>query len=259
MPHVLFPEYSHVTNSKTLDITKEYDDAHWQKNGDLLHQNGKPLGLWYAFDSRWVDYVASDQEPDYAGKNVFSLMFKPGCRTTLSTPLTQETTGRKLLVIKTFADVYAFHKKYAIDEYLDNDFSILTINWPIVWQQYAGIEFPTYEYLRNLKTKEGRKLDNFIAEGRHLWFSYLSISSGCIWRPAEVLRGYKQTLRWIPGEGYVSVGKMVRTATKRVMAGKTPKRVTSTKRAARRTSTKRATTTARSSTAKTQSSSAKSP
>lgn len=200
MQRVTFPKYSHVTNSKTLNITREYDARYWEKNADLLNRNGKPLGLWYSFGSQWFDLIKGEGMTTKYGKHVFSLKFKPNCRVSPRTRLTPMTMGRKIVVLKTPADVLLFHKKFVMKPRVKN--SVLTIDWGKVWQQYAGIEVVNY---RKLMHPGGKLYDTLVMKQKHFWIGGLDIDCGCVWRPADVLSGYEKKLTWVPRKGYKRV------------------------------------------------------
>lgn len=98
----------------------------------------------------------------------------------------------KICVIKTYADMCAFVKKYATGHYYDRYAADRSwqkveekkvIDWSKVEKDFDGIFFDDYKKVMMEVYSRGHRIQ---------WFNGLDCSSGCIWNPVGVIRGLER-------------------------------------------------------------------
>jgi len=131
------------TEHNGIDLTREYS-----QNLDF-----KPIGLWYGYDSNWVDWSNSFNYD--VKKNMIRI----------------EIDTTNLLTIKTVKELLLFTKSYR-RAFNGNKF-LKFIDWKKVAKDYSGIEILNYHVLKSKCRTLG-----VLGE---IWFFLWDIDSGCIW------------------------------------------------------------------------------
>lgn len=152
-------QHKHVIMSKKPIKNINFDPKRY-KGGDPKF---KPVGLWYAMGSEWVDWV-SHEVPDWKGSYLYSLEINP----------------EKMLILDTPQKVMAFHKKYARnDSYFGHNF---TVDWSQLKDEgYDGVQIANKEngkYIWDLRMELN-------------WYYTWDVGSGCIWNP-DAIKSAKQ-------------------------------------------------------------------
>lgn len=131
------------TELEEIDLKREYSQ----------HLDFKPNGLWYGYDSNWVNWLDSF---DYdVKKNMIHI----------------EINTTNLLTIKTFEELLSFIKSYIHE--VNGNKCLRFIDWEKVTKDYSGIEILNYPVLKS-KYRALRLLGE-------VWFLLWDIDSGCIW------------------------------------------------------------------------------
>jgi hypothetical protein len=123
----------------------------------------KPLGLWYATDWEWLEWVRSEQ-PDWERPHHFDIEIDPAKVLILARPKD----------IIRFTDEYGVIRDYGYTQPHGFSRSCDHIDWPSVARSYSGIEISPYQH--------SLRLDFFAA-----WYYTWDIASGCIWNPDAIL------------------------------------------------------------------------
>jgi len=116
----------------------------------------KPKGFWYAFGSKWIQYVRNN----LTGNVDFGKENRHGYKVYIDTS--------KVFSINTVEDLNYINENYSMEG--DN------INWGKFAQDYNGVEIPSI-------FKLGVEF-----KGPYSWLSTWDMSSGCIWNPASITK-----------------------------------------------------------------------
>lgn len=146
---------THISGSAAVEVREVKQEAH-NHDGGLW----KPRGLWYEVDGDWRRWCKSEQPNWLVGKYLHRL----------------KLGGERLLMIRTVAELDAFHERYATcwiggqrpDRWEKPERDFLYPDWREVAAEYDGIEIAPYQWPRRL---------------RLLWYYAWDCASGCIWRP----------------------------------------------------------------------------
>ena len=124
--------------------------------------DGKPIGLWYAFDNLWLEYTSQDKSnfPEY------------------NTAFLLKLDMNDILVIHKPETLKLFVQQYELPTQPDRTSSFSgehllpsgRINWQRVAEHYKGIEFP----------------ELFGGYGAP-WFRGMDVSGGCIWDVSAIV------------------------------------------------------------------------
>ena len=107
----------------------------------------KPKGLWYACGDEWAEFASG------AGwKSRYNHLYEV------------ELKHYEILFIKTPEDFERFEQMYG--EKGNDRFAVLSINWPKVAQDYAGIEICPYRNDKRMSSD---------------WYYGWDVASGCVW------------------------------------------------------------------------------
>lgn len=136
---------------------------------------GKPLGLWYGVGSAWLDWCRSEM-PHWIGRYTYALAVRP----------------EKLLAIRTVDELFDFTERFHRAPQWAQGFGLacrLYINWPLVAEQWDGIEIAPYLWPARL-------------DPRSSWYYGWDCASGCIWRASAVLN-FRRVPRPRPAKEHV--------------------------------------------------------
>lgn len=119
----------------------------------------KPIGLWYAIGTEWIDWVTTEM-PGWMGDKFYRIEITP-----------------RVLKLDTARKVHAFTKRYELPKVHDPErprslrYRYSDIDWVRVAKDYAGIEIAPYQHtLRHT----------------YLWYYGWDVASGCIWDKSGV-------------------------------------------------------------------------
>ena len=115
----------------------------------------KPVGLWYSVDRGWEEWCESQSYG--TGKYSFAV----------------ELGDENILFIQGATELDSFNSRYATSRYVDLPDRYNYIDWPVIAQEYDGIEIAPYIWERRLDGPAG-------------WYYSWDCASGCIWRPKGV-------------------------------------------------------------------------
>lgn len=123
-------------------------------------QGYKPQGLWYGIDSAWLEWCESEM-PQWVRPYNYVL----------------EIDYSKMLVLTTEAELLEFTNRFLCKggPKLFKSFEqqlVGFIDWPLVAQEYSGIEIPSYVWDCRFTL---------------MWYYGWDCASGCIWR-TDVVR-----------------------------------------------------------------------
>ncbi len=108
----------------------------------------KPVGLWYAFGTDWIDWCHHESFLVDSIKFGYEITLEP---------------ESDVLSIKTVEELDSFSKEYTLKH---SQTFFQTIDWYRVSQDYAGIEINPYQWSRRMNLS---------------WYYAWDIASGCIW------------------------------------------------------------------------------
>jgi len=116
-----------------------------------VYDTMKPIGLWYAFGTEWIDWCVTEHMGDWISDcNVFKIYANPDA----------------ILQIKSDQDIVSFNNDFKGRK---NDiWWSFGINWSEVAKQYSGIEINPYNWERRL-------------DPQFTWYYSWDVASGCIW------------------------------------------------------------------------------
>lgn len=218
--------YYHVTNS-LLNLVKPTDYPAFK-----LKRFGKPVGLWYAHDTTWIDREATKGKPKYAYKYQFPLegkfvddiskpditkifrltssnigQFEESFKAYLSETL--KTKQAKLYVIalnSVYTDLRTDEEKVAPMDYKKYDQLLLktakdfikgNATHPKISVALRLIEYGDYLENRMRPVWGGIDYDESLftddLKKQYPFIPYVEIPSGCLWHPKEVMPEYVPT------------------------------------------------------------------
>jgi hypothetical protein len=141
------------------------------------HASPKPMGIWYACGSEWLDWLESEMPQWLTG----------GRGTGPVRYIYRLTLGTKILKLDTEDKVKAFSQKY-----LDRGpaaYRDYSIDWPRIAQKYHGVEAAPYFWsLRHALS----------------WYGGWDVASGCVWNPKGIRKltlVASEEQEWTPLEG----------------------------------------------------------
>lgn len=172
------PEFIHMTYDTDLQLVNIEQDGH-----DI-----KPSGLYYAKDTEWIKFCKDGfgdrddiifTEDDVKIENKWQL-YKVVIDSTMRITLNDKPDKNKILVLSTYEDTIAFRELYKY--YLSDAFSLLSIDWKKLADNYGGLELENYHEIK----KEYNKLIKFDENYFHnlnlgMWYTLFDVNGGCIW------------------------------------------------------------------------------